>query len=142
MRVVLFAIVIMLPCLRVNGQHADSVVAEVTWQQILEKVSTGRAYTLVILKEGPSREQLPKDEMEKQQKAHLTYLFTLKAQGKLPLFGPCTGSQAIRGICIFNVTDEAEVRRLIDKDPNVQSGRLTYEVHPWFGIPGDQLPEK
>ena len=82
MRVVLFAIVIMLPCLRVNGQHADSVVAEVTWQQILEKVSTGRAYTLVILKEGPSREQLPKDEMEKQQKAHLTYLFTLKAQGK------------------------------------------------------------
>jgi hypothetical protein len=43
------------------------------------------------------------------------------------------------GIGIFNATDE-QTRRIMDDDPGVRVGVLTYEVHPIRSFPGDRLP--
>lgn len=142
MKIILIAFLLLSASLRINAQQEDSVTTDVTWDQIQEKISIGRQYTIVFLKAGPVRQQLPEEELEKLQIAHLKYLFSLKEQGKLPLFGPFTQSGDLRGICIFNLTDKTAIQALMDKDPHVKSGRLIYEMHPWFGLPGDQLPDK
>lgn len=127
-------LMILVACAHVYAQE------KVTVQYIQESISKGKQYTVVFLKanstyRGDSRV------VEENQPKHLEYLFTLKAQGKLPLFGPFSGSGDLRGFCIFNSPDQEEVKQLIDNDPHVKAGYLTYEMHLWFGIPGDRLPE-
>lgn len=39
----------------------------------------------------------------------------------------------VRGIYIFNVTTVEEARVLTATDPAIQAGRLTMELHPWYG---------
>jgi uncharacterized protein YciI len=71
---------------------------------------------------------------------HLVHLFTLKRDGKLPLFGPFVDGGLLRGIAIANTADTAEARRWFVDDPHVKAGSLTVEVRPWLGLPGDVLP--
>lgn len=126
----------------VEAQVSDTSRHEVTLKYIQDQISKGKQYTIVLLKASNATEQRSSQELEAQQTEHLKYLFSLKAQGKLPVFGPFVRSGELRGICIFNSADEAEVKRLIESDPHVKSGRLVYEIHPWFGIPGDCLSER
>jgi uncharacterized protein YciI len=69
----------------------------------------------------------------------LRYLFKLRVEKKLILNGPLLGESDIRGICIYDLTDLNEVINLTEEDPAVKSGRLSYEIHEWFGLPGDRL---
>jgi predicted enzyme related to lactoylglutathione lyase/uncharacterized protein YciI len=103
-----------------------------------KEIARGRAYALVFLKAGPARGQSA-EETARLQVAHLTYLFRLRAEGKLVINGPLTSDGELRGLSIYN-TDVAEARRLAEADPAVQAGRLVVEAHPWFGLPGDSLP--
>ena len=34
---------------------------------------------------------------------------------------------------------ERDVRRWVEADAAIRAGRLTYEITPWFGIPGSTL---
>lgn len=131
---------IILISFHLKAQVQDSTQAE-SWDQIRKEISKGKQYTIVFLKTGPGSAEQPPGQVEKQQVEHLKYLFSLKAQGKLPLFGPFLQSGDLRGICIFTSGDQAEVKKLIENDPHVKAGQLIYEMHPWFGIPGDRLPE-
>lgn len=112
---------------------------EITNRYVQKEITRGKQYFLVLLKRG-SNTSLDSATVAKNQENHLIYLFTLKREGKLPLFGPLLDSDDLRGICLFNVPTKAEVAKLLDADPHVKSGRLTYEIYQWFGLPGDTLP--
>jgi uncharacterized protein YciI len=88
-------------------------------------------YFMVFLKKGPNRNQ-DSLEVEKLQMAHLYNITKLHAEGKLVLAGPFLDDGDIRGIFVFDVPTLEEVKKLVETDPAVISGRLSYEVHPWM----------
>ncbi|HCV44173.1 MAG TPA: hypothetical protein DGH68_11865 [Bacteroidetes bacterium] len=112
----------------------------VTPEFIQKEVGRGKQYCLVLLKRGPSAATIDSVALEKNQVEHLQHLFTLKSEGKLPLFGPLFEDSDLRGMCIFDLTNKEEVKKLLDADPHIRSGRLSYEIYKWFGLPGDKLP--
>jgi hypothetical protein len=67
-------------------------------------------------------------------------LSLLKA-GKFPIICPVMDGGPLRGIGVFCVGEE-EVRNIMEEDPAVMAGVLTYELHPVRGFPGSVLPEK
>ena len=60
-------------------------------------------------------------------------------EGKLQIAGPFGDEGEWRGIFIFDVQTEAEVKELLKNDPAIQSGRLIYEIHPWWSDKGSCL---
>jgi len=65
--------------------------------------------------------------------------FALRADGVLAVVCPATDDSDLAGVGIFNATPE-ETARIMDGDPAVQAGVLSYEVHPVRSFPGDGLP--
>jgi uncharacterized protein YciI len=59
--------------------------------------------------------------------------------GKLQIAGPFGDDGNWRGIFIFDVATEEEVKELLKDDPAIQSGRLDYEIHPWWTLQGSCL---
>ncbi len=113
---------------------------EITDEYVQHKISEGKQYFVVLLKAGPNK-SLSEDSIADEQMMHLKYLFTLKEKGKLPVFGPFYNSDELLGFCIFNSPSREEVKELIEADPHVKSGYMSYEIYSWFGIPGDTLPK-
>jgi uncharacterized protein YciI len=107
-------------------------------QQIQETVTNGRGYTLVLLWEGPSRDQA-EAEADRLERGHLRHLFTLRNEGKLLLNGPVLDDGELVGIAIYAGQDQDAVRALAEADPSVEAGRLRVDVRPLFGIPGDTI---
>jgi uncharacterized protein len=107
-------------------------------RQIQETVAQGRGYTLVLLWEGPIRDQT-EAEADRLQREHLCYLFTLRNDGSLRLNGPVVDDSELAGIAIFAGQDQDGVRALAEADPSVRAGRLRVDVRPLFGIPGDAI---
>lgn len=52
---------------------------------------------------------------------------------------PVPDDSDLAGVGIFDATPE-QAARIMDGDPAVQAGVLSYEVHPVLGFPGDGLP--
>jgi uncharacterized protein YciI len=59
--------------------------------------------------------------------------------GKLQIAGPFGDDGNWRGIFIFDVATEEEVKELLKDDPAIQSGRLAFEIHPWWTMSGGCL---
>ncbi len=91
-----------------------------------------KKYVLAFLKAGPNRDQ---DSLSaaKLQKAHLDNIQALAKAGKLSLAGPFLDNGNMRGIYIFNVESVEEAKKLTETDPAIRAGRLTMELHPWYG---------
>jgi len=90
-----------------------------------------KPYFLVLLKKGPHRDQ-DSVTAARIQKAHLENINRMAASGKLNVAGPFLDEGDMRGIFIFDSGNEDEVRKLVENDPAVKAGRLTYEIHPWM----------
>lgn len=118
---------------------ASAQKTTVSQEYIRQQISKGRQYCLAFLKRGP-KQSTDTLAIKRDQDKHLEYLFSLKKQGKLPIFGPLFEESNLRGVCIFNIADKDSVKKLLDADPHIKSGRLSYEIYRWFGIPGDSLP--
>jgi uncharacterized protein YciI len=112
---------------------------KITDKFIKKNIDTGKQYCLFLYMAGPKRNQ-SSAECEKLQQEHLRYLFQLRAEDLLILNGPVTEEVPLKGIGIFNFTDKNDAKKLLDGDPAVKAGRLTYEIFEWFGLPGDMLP--
>jgi hypothetical protein len=67
--------------------------------------------------------------------------FALRADGVLAVVCPVADDSDLAGVGIFDATPE-ETARIMDGDPAVQAGVLSYEVHPVRGFPGDGLPAR
>ena len=91
-----------------------------------------KKYVMAFLKRGPNRD-LPKDEANKLQAAHMANIGKLAEAGKLVLAGPFFGDGDLRGIYIFNVETVEEAEALTNTDPAIQAGSLVMELIPWYG---------
>ena len=111
---------------------------EITDEVIRNTLATGKKYLIVVYKGGP-RTDFSKEEGDKIQWEHLRYMFGLRAEGKLLLNGPVADNPEFNAVGFFSSTDMDEVRSWMDEDPNIKSGRRSYELYPYFGIPGDRL---
>jgi uncharacterized protein len=104
-------------------------------QSKIEEDFQMKQYFMVFLKSGLNRSQ---DSITavKIQEGHLENITRLFNEKKLILAGPFLDDGLYRGIFIFDVATLEEVTQLLQTDPAVKSGRLGYEIHPWYG-PGN-----
>ena len=89
------------------------------------------SYYFVLLTRGPEWTAEKTPATEKIQAAHLANITKLHDAGKLVLAGPFTDDGNWRGIFIFKTSSIEETKSLVENDPAMQAGRLTYEIHPW-----------
>ncbi len=74
--------------------------------------------------------------LAKIQEGHMANINKMAESGKLQIAGPFGDDGNWRGIFIFDAATEDEVKELLKDDPAIQSGRLAYEIHPWWTMPG------
>jgi uncharacterized protein YciI len=86
----------------------------------------------LFLTKGPGWTSKVTSESTKLQLEHVEYQISLRKSGKTILVGPLMDDVEIRGITIFNVNSEQEVKSLIEDDPAVKAGVLLYHFHPWM----------
>lgn len=65
----------------------------------------------------------------------------LQADGRLPIVCPVGDETGLAGVGIF-VAGPDEVREIMDRDPAVQAGILSYTLHVCRSFPGSSLPAK
>lgn len=90
-----------------------------------------KQYFFVMLISGPNRNQ-DSATAAQIQKGHMENIGRLAKDGKLIVAGPFGDDGKWRGIFIFDVPTKEEVFQLLNTDPAISSGRLTYEIHPWW----------
>jgi uncharacterized protein len=61
---------------------------------------------------------------------HVRYTQEKFAAGKVLLYGPVMAPAGAFGMAVFEVADEAEVRRALENDPTVRGGLNTFEIYP------------
>lgn len=103
--------------------------------QETEKKYEMKKYYFVMLKKGAVRDQ---DSVTVQniQQGHMDNITKLAAAGKLTVAGPFLDDKEWRGIFIFDCETEEETVKLVESDPAIKSGRLSYEIHPWMTAKG------
>ncbi len=95
-----------------------------------------KQYFFVMLTRGPNAATIDSLERAKIQAGHMANIRRMAESGKLNIAGPFGDDGNWRGIFIFNVQSEEEVKELLKNDPAIQSGRLAYEIHPWWSEKG------
>jgi len=108
----------------------------ITDEQMNERLAKTREYTLLILHTTPTTFA---SESRPIVWEHGRRNMALRADGVLSIVCPATDGSEVAGIGIFNASPE-EVTQIIDGDPAVKAGVLTYELHPVRGFPSDCLP--
>lgn len=91
-----------------------------------------KRYVVAFLKKGPSQNQDSVQAAELQQ-AHLNNIRRMAEEGKLVLAGPFLDDGELRGIYVFDVSSVEEAMELTETDPAIKAGRLSMELHPWYG---------
>lgn len=101
-----------------------------------------RKYWFVMLLKGNNRTQ-DSATAAKLQEGHLANINRLYNEGKIKVAGPFGDNGAWRGIFIFDCETKEEVEQLLNTDPAIAAGRLSYELHPWYTAPiGSFVPGK
>ncbi len=90
-----------------------------------------RQYFFVMLTAGKNRTQ---DSLTaaKIQEGHMANITKLYNDGKLKVAGPFGDDGKWIGIFIFDCASKEEVENLLVTDPAIKSGRIAYEIHPWW----------
>ncbi len=101
-----------------------------------------KQYWFVMLLKGNNRKQ-DSATAAKIQDGHMANINKLYNEGKLKLAGPFGDDGDWRGIFIFDCATKEEVEQLLKTDPAVESGRLSYDIHPgWTAATGSFKPGK
>jgi uncharacterized protein YciI len=101
-----------------------------------------RQYWFVMLTAGNNRTQ-DSATASKIQEGHMANINKLYYDGKIKVAGPFGDDGKWRGIFIFDCNTKEEVEKLLKTDPAVASGRLAYEIHPWWtATTGSFVPGK
>ena len=98
-----------------------------------------KQYYFVMLVKGPHRDDIDSLSLAKIQEGHMANINKMAESGKLQIAGPFGDDGNWRGIFIFDVATEEEVKELLKDDPAIQSGRLAFEIHPWWTMSGGWL---
>ena len=85
-------------------------------------------YFLVKLTKGPVWRPGRSFDLLVLQIRHMRNLWRLRRMKKALWAGPVTDGGPLRGIVVFKAASEDEVRTLVETDPAVKAGRLSYEI--------------
>ncbi len=66
------------------------------------------------------------------QEGHIANIDRLAGLGKILVAGPFMDDANWRGIFIMKCKSQQEVENLLQTDPAIAAGRLSYEIHPWM----------
>jgi len=94
-----------------------------------------KQYWLVLLFSGSQRSQ-DTATAAKIQKAHINNIERLAAEGKIIMAGPMGDKGNLRGIFIMDGKDSTEIAGHIKVDSAIVTGRLRFEIHPWWTAKG------
>jgi uncharacterized protein len=94
-----------------------------------------KQYWLVLLFRGPQRSQ-DSTTAAKIQQAHMNNIDRLAAEGKIIMAGPMGDRGDLRGIFIMDGKDSTEIASHIKVDSAIVTGRLRFEIHPWWTAKG------
>jgi len=97
-----------------------------------------KKYYLLLYTKGPNRPQT-KEKAEQIQKGHLENISKMSKEKVVCMAGPFQDSPTYAGALIFSVKDPKVIHKWMEKDPAVSSGRLGYEIHPWWSAVGSEL---
>jgi uncharacterized protein YciI len=98
----------------------------------MEKVlRSSRQCSLVLMRQGSCYLPGPGGPAEVSLNPHVRFMLRLKKEGMVLFSGPVTDSTGIRWMAVFASGDHLTVRDYMEDDPDVISGRLKYEIHPW-----------
>jgi hypothetical protein len=111
-------------------------MATITDEFMREVLAKAKTYTVVFLKKTP---KLNEPEARAIIWEHGRRNMSLRADGVLAIVCPVADDSEWAGIGIFDASSE-ETSRIMDDDPAVKAGVLSYEVHPVRGFPGGSLP--
>jgi len=89
-------------------------------------------YYVGFLYRGPKWTPEVTPETTRIQEGHMANIRRMAEAGKLLVAGPFSDDGALRGMYVFTVGSMEEAEKLVQTDPAVQSGRLRFELHPWF----------
>ena len=93
-----------------------------------------KQYWFVMLIRGNNRTQ-DSVTAAKIQEGHMANINKLYYEGKLKVAGPFGDDGNWRGIFVFDCATKEEVEKLLNTDPAISSGRLSFEIHPWYTSP-------
>lgn len=119
-------------CLTAYGQDTPMEYDSLLAQQYQADDYGMKTYVMAFLKRGPNRD-LPKEERDQLQAAHLANIGRLAEEGKLIIAGPFYGDQDLRGIYIFDTDSIEEAQMLTATDPAIAAGSLQMELLKWYG---------
>lgn len=94
------------------------------------------SYVIGLLRRGPSWTAERTPATDSLQAGHMANIERMAANGKLVGAGPMRGGHELRGIFIFRTDSLAEARALAEPDPAIRAGRLSLDLHPWYGPAG------
>lgn len=101
-----------------------------------------KQYWFVMLLKGPNRDQ-DSVTAAKIQQGHMANINRLYHAGKLKVAGPFGDDGNWLGIFIFDSPSKEEVEKDLKTDPAIESGRLNYDIRPWYTAPtGSFAPGK
>ena len=106
---------------RFSGSSVDTMPAEM------------KQYWLVLLLKGPNRTH-DKATSARIQSAHLANIDRLWKEGKVIMAGPMgyKYDADLRGIFIMDAKDSVTAASYVNTDSAVITGRLRFELHPWW----------
>ncbi|MFB9236311.1 hypothetical protein ACFFWC_12245 [Plantactinospora siamensis] len=107
-----------------------------TDEMMRERLAATARYTMVVLR---TTDRYGMEGTDKIIWEHGRRNMQLQADGAMPLVFPVGDGTGLAGIGIF-VDGPNEVSQILDGDPAIQAGVLSYTVHPCRGFPGAALP--
>jgi uncharacterized protein YciI len=93
-------------------------------------------YVFGFLRAHPKKPEIPKEEAEAIQRAHLDHLGKMSRTSGLVGAGPLANSPDLRGVLIFKGVSLAEARAAANQDPAVRNQRLVADLADWASVPG------
>jgi hypothetical protein len=115
----------------------ESQIPTITKEDFGKMIAATRTYTVLILHAGP-RYEAPgpgrSSEVTGIITAHAMRNTAMQKAGLMPIVCPIGDGTNTTGIGVFDLTVE-ETTKVMDGDPAVQAGVLTYELHACFSLP-------
>lgn len=88
-------------------------------------------YWMVFFSDGPRQQQDPAS-ASLIDEAHVMHIRNLTREGKMMLAGAFADYDRLRGMYVLKAADSLEAVKMVESDTAVVTGRLRFEVKPWW----------
>ena len=89
-------------------------------------------FQMAIIRKGPKWTNKKNTDIKKRHEKHFKHVLSLLDSGKAVIAGPFSDNGDISGVFILRASSAEEARAWIEADPEIKSGQLTAEMHPWW----------